>query len=176
MPGQVDAVPVHRGRWRDAVVTAVQPGAEIDHNSVGVRCDERSYPVVEHLRPKCCLAHHAGLHPEAGEVVVDVADDVVCQRVAQYRSCPPAVQRSRVFGEKRCLLDRRQIGGRNPHDCERTPVSWLNNQPKTFTALEITSAAVDSATNACTVIIALAQRASGMVSVGENAITLVTLT
>jgi hypothetical protein len=35
---------------------------------------------------------------------------------------------------------------------------------------------VDSATIACTVIIILAQRASGMVSVGENAITFVTLT
>ena len=82
----------------------------------------------------------------------------------------------RVLGEKRGLLDWCQFGRCNPHDRERTPVFWLNDQPKTFTALEITSAAVDSATNACTVIIALAQRASGMVSVGENAITLVTLT
>ena len=49
-------------------------------------------------------------------------------------------------------------------------------QPKTFTALEITRAAVDSATIACTVISAFAHRASGIVSVGENAITLVTLT
>jgi hypothetical protein len=51
-----------------------------------------------------------------------------------------------------------------------------HGQPKTFTALAITSPAVDSATIACTAIITFAHRASGMVSVGENAMTLVRLT
>ena len=51
-----------------------------------------------------------------------------------------------------------------------------HRHPKTFTALAITSVAVDRATIACTVIIILPHRASGMVSVGENATTLVKLT
>jgi hypothetical protein len=55
-----------------------------------------------------------------------------------------------------------------------TPLS-SHGQPRTLTALAITSPAVDSATIACTVIIIFAQRASGMVSVGENAIPLVML-
>ena len=33
-----------------------------------------------------------------------------------------------------------------PMTLERTPIVRLNDQPKTFTALEITSAAVDNAT------------------------------
>ena len=51
-----------------------------------------------------------------------------------------------------------------------------HDQPKTFTALAITSAMVVTATRLCTAIIPFAQRASGMVSVGENAIALVRLT
>lgn len=43
----------------------------------------------------------------------------------------------------------------------------------TLTARATTSAVVDTATIDCTVIIVLAQRDSGMVSVGENATTLV---
>ena len=46
---------------------------------------------------------------------------------------------------------------------------------KTLTARAKTSAAIDKATIACNAMSAFAQRASGMVSVGENAITLVTL-
>src|SRR5258708_27427756 len=51
-----------------------------------------------------------------------------------------------------------------------------HTQPKTLTALAITSASVVAETSACTVIIALAHRAIGMVSVGENATALVMLT
>jgi hypothetical protein len=56
------------------------------------------------------------------------------------------------------------------------PVFGLNGQPKTFTALAITSAMVVTATRLCTAIIPFAQRASGMVSVGEKAIAFVRLT
>jgi hypothetical protein len=48
-------------------------------------------------------------------------------------------------------------------------------QPKTFTALAITRAIVETATTLCTSIIAFAERVKGIVSVGENAITFVRL-
>jgi hypothetical protein len=51
-----------------------------------------------------------------------------------------------------------------------------HGQPKTFTALAITSAMVVTATRLCTAIIPFAHRASGIVSVGEKAIALVRLT
>src|SRR5688500_15681053 len=67
------------------------------------------------------------------------------------------------------LFDWREFGGRDAHDCDRSPLSGLNNQPKTLTALAITSASVVNETIACTVIIAFARRVIGMVSVGEKA-------
>ena len=69
---------------------------------------------------------------------------------------------------------------RSQSDCvaarARTRIAGFDSQPKTFTALAITSAMVVTATRLCTAIIPFAQRASGMVSVGENAIALVRLT
>ena len=138
--------------------------------------DERAHPVVEHLGAQRGLADDTRLQPEALEVVIDLADHRVGERVAEDRPRPTAVQRPGVLGEEGGLLNWRELCRGNPHDRERTPVLGLNGQPKTFTALAITSPAVDSATIACTAIIALAQRASGMVSVGEKAITLVRLT
>lgn len=102
--------------------------------------------------------------------------DLVREAIVQNRLRPVTVERTGVLGEKCCLLDRRQFGGRNTHGRDRTPVSPLNSQPKTFTALAITSASVVNETIACTVIIAFARRVIGMVSVGENATTLVMLT
>ena len=122
------------------------------------------------------MAHHAGLHTEPGEVIVDLADDFVGKAVAENRPWPLTVERAGVLGEKGGLFDRRQFGGRDAHDCDRTPLCGLNNQPKTFTALAITSASVVNETIACTVIIAFARRVIGMVSVGEKATTLVMLT
>jgi len=88
--------------------------------------DEIANPVVEHLGAQCRLAHHAGLHPQAGEVEVDLADHFVGQRVAEDRPWPSAVQRPGVLGEKCGLLDWCKFGGCNPHDRERTPVFGLN--------------------------------------------------
>ena len=104
--GKVDAVPVHRRGWCDAVIAAVETGAEVDDDGIGMSADERAHPVVEHLGAQRRLAHDAGLYPKAREVVVDLSDHLVGQRVTQDRSRPPAVQRSRIFGEKRGLLDR----------------------------------------------------------------------
>lgn len=87
-PWQVHAVPGHR-RWRiDPVKRAVEPGPEVNNDRVGVLPDERAHPVVEHLRAQRCLAPHPGLHAEAGEVVVDLADHFIGQRVAEDRLGP----------------------------------------------------------------------------------------
>jgi hypothetical protein len=47
--------------------------------------DEITHPVVEHFRAQRCLADHAGLHTEACEVVFDIADHFIGQRVAEDR-------------------------------------------------------------------------------------------
>ena len=140
--GQVDAVPVHRRRRGDAIHAAVDPGAEVDHDGIRMLFDERPHPVVEHLGAKRRLAHHAGLHTQPGEVVVDLADGVVGKCVAKDRPVPSAVQCAGVRGEKRGLFDGCQCGRGNSHACEHTPVSPLNVLPKTFTALAITSPSV----------------------------------
>ncbi len=137
-PRQVDAVPVRRWRRIDAMETAIETGTEVDDHSVGVPGDEITHPVVEHLRAQRCLAHHAGLHTEAGEVVIEDAYHFVGKCVTQDRSGPTAVQRPGVLGQKCGLLDRRQFGGGNPHNRESTPFFGLNGKPKTFTALAIT--------------------------------------
>jgi hypothetical protein len=125
-PRQIHAVPVHRRRRIDAVETAVQTGTQVDDHSIGVPFDESAHSVVEHLRAQRGLAHHAGLHTEAGEVVLDLADHFVSQRVAEDRLGPPAVQCPGVLGEKCGLFDWCQFGGCNPHDRERTPLFRLN--------------------------------------------------
>ena len=123
---QVHAVPVDRRRRIDAVEAAVEPCPEVDDDGVGCLCDEIADPVVEHLGAQRGLADHAGLHTEPSEVVVDLADHLVGQRVAEDRSSPAAVQRPGVLGEKCGLFDWCQFGGCNPHDRERTPVFGLN--------------------------------------------------
>ena len=173
---QIDAVPVDRGRRRDAVEPAVEARAEVDDDSIRMFGHERAHTVVEHLGAQRRLTYHTGLQTQPGEVVVDLADDVVRQPVAQDRPRPLAVQRTCVFGEKCRLFERSQVGGGDAHDREGTPFFRLNGQPKTFTALAITSANVVNETIACRVIIAFAQRVIGIVSVGENATTLVMLT
>jgi hypothetical protein len=58
----------------------------------------------------------------------------------------------------------------DPHQCNVHPFFALNGQPKTFTALAITSVAVVSAAPLCAAIIVFAERVNGIVLVGQNAI------
>jgi hypothetical protein len=67
--------------------------------------DEVAHSVVEHLGPQGGLADHAGPHAEAGEVVVDCADDIVSERVAEDWLGPSAVQSAGVARQERGLLD-----------------------------------------------------------------------
>src|SRR5690349_610053 len=137
---------------------------------------EGTDPVVEHLGPQRRLAHHADLNTQPGEVVVDGVDDRIGQQIAENGVRSPAVQRPGVQRQQGCLFDRSEIGDDGPHSVTVHPAVTLNDQRKTFTALAITSPAVDSATMAWTAIAIFAHRANGMVSVGEKAITLVRLT
>ncbi len=112
---QIDAVPVDRGRRRDAQHGGTQTRAEVDDDGVGVLGDEIAYPVVEHLGPQRGLAHRARRHTQAVEVEVDVGDDLVRQRVTEYRPGPTAVECAGVLGDKRGLLDGCQVSDRNSH-------------------------------------------------------------
>ena len=114
------------GRRVDAVGRAVQAGAEVDDDGVRIVGHERADPVVKHLGAQRRLADDAGLDTETREVVVDLADHIVGQPVAQNRSRPTAVQRPGVFGEKCGLFNWCEFGGCNSHDRERTPVFGLN--------------------------------------------------
>ncbi len=113
--GQIDAVPVDRGRRRNPLHGGAQARAEVDDDGVGMFCDELAGPVVEHLRAQRRLAYRARRHSQTVEVVVDLGDDLGGQGVAEYRPGPTAVDRSGVLGDKRGLLDRRQVGDRNSH-------------------------------------------------------------
>ncbi len=113
--GKVDVVPIHRRRWRDTLHGSRQPGAEVDDDGVGMRGDEASDPVVEQLRAQRRLTDRAGRHPQTGEVVIDLADDLVGKGVTEYRPGPTAVDRAGVLGDERGPLDRRQVGDRKSH-------------------------------------------------------------
>jgi hypothetical protein len=49
----------------------IASGSKVDDHGIGVSSDERAHAIVEHLGPQRGLAHHAGLHTQPGEVVVD---------------------------------------------------------------------------------------------------------
>ncbi|MDT5073533.1 MAG: hypothetical protein QOH82_2853 [Mycobacterium sp.] len=131
-----------------------------------MRGDEASDQVVEHLGPQRRLTHHARADAEAGEVVVDAADHFVGEPVAEDGAGPPAVQCPGVLRQEGGSLDRHEAADVDTHP----------DQPSTLTARAMTRAIVVIDTSDCTVIMPLAQRASGIVSVGENATTLVKLT
>ena len=87
-------------------------GAEVHDNGVGAG-GERAHPVVEHLGAQGGLAHHAVGYTERGEVVVDLADDAIGERVAQNGPRPSAVQCSGVLGQQCGLLERGEVADVN---------------------------------------------------------------
>ena len=101
---------------------------------------------------------------EVGEQLADgVGVTVLGQRlVSPHRTRADTVNAGRVVR----LLPKNPVGG----------ICCRRDYFRTLIARAMTSARVDTATRDCTAIIALARRVSGIVSVGENAITLVKLT
>lgn len=66
--GKVHAVPVDARTRRAALLACVEAASEVDHNGVGVSCDELAYGAVESLRAHGVNEHGASQDFGAGQV------------------------------------------------------------------------------------------------------------
>ena len=110
---QIDVVAVDRRRRHNPQHGGTQTCAQSTTTASGCR-RQIAHPVIEHLGPQRGLAHRAGRHAQTVEVEVDLGDDLIGQRVTEYRPGPTAVECAGV-GRKRGLLDGCQVGDRISH-------------------------------------------------------------